>query len=341
VRFAGAALVLASALAILILVPGGRAGNAAHPGAARWQDASFVRSAQGTLWLVDSRCRTGRVDFADRRLLSGPANYCDLWPAPDGQTVIASRADADPPSPPARLVILDRSMRLRAATSYDVDQLRPPVAWSPGSSLAAVCSKGRSGPPRTVLVDTTGVARLRLGPVCHPAYLLTDTLVASDGWNVFIGQAATGIQGQLAAAIHSPLGGYVVEALAAGSASLAISVAHRGGAPRTGAVVVFGRTGSGSRTVPVTRGGYASELGVAPNGLSFWYRGATTGDETLVGNGLALPRSVPRVARSYAWSPDSRLLAVAQNGGIGIYDLSSGRHVTIGGVDPTAVSWTL
>jgi hypothetical protein len=344
---AGAAVVLAAALAILALAPGGATVDGGAPPGPQlpqsWQTSTLLRAAHGVLWWVDTRCRTGKVLLAERRIVRGPGNHCDLWPSPDGQTVLATQTDPDAPSPPGRVVVLDGALRPRAITTVRADVVHPPVTWAPGGVFALICADGNDGRPQTVMVDGVGIIRQRLGHVCRPAYLSPGVLATTDDQNVFLGQTKLTIAPQLAAAVHSGPGGYTVEALAAQRDTLLVSVASLNGSlvGPPGAVVVFDRRSGATRAFPVQRGGYANELGISPDGTSLWYRGGGTGDVSILSNGRVLARSIPRVARGYAWSPDGRMLAVALNAGIEIYDLASGRHVTIGELDPARVSWTL
>jgi hypothetical protein len=345
-RAVGATVVLALALAILTLAPGGASdkviGGVGPQLPVAWQTSTLLRSAKGSLWWVDTHCRIGRVLLAERRIVRGPGNHCGLYPSPDGRTVLATQTDPDPPSPPGRVVVLDASLNVRATTPIRADAVYPPMTWSPGGAFATICTLGSHG-RETVLVDEGGITRLSLGGVCRPAYLTTDALATTDGQNVFIGETTLQIQPELAASIHSPAGGYSVEALAGQRDTLLISVARLEGSlvGAPGAVLVFDRRSGATTPVAVRRGGYAKELGIAPDGGTFWYRGGGTDDATLVSNGGVVPRSVPRVARSYSWSPDGKLLAAAVDTGIEIYDLSSGGHVTIGGLDASRLSWTL
>lgn len=346
-RVGGATVVLALALAILALAPGRASRGDDGPSQSQlvelWETSSLLRSAHGALWWVDSNCRIGRVVLDERRIVRGTGNHCGLYPSPDGRTAFATQTDPDPPSPPGRVVVLDAAMRVRAITRIRADGVFPPIAWSPGSVVGTMCSLGEGGRPETLLVDEGGVTRRRLGGVCRPAYLTDDALATTDDQNVLVGETILQIQPELAAAIHSRPGGYSVEALAGQRDTLLVSVAHLEdsvvGAP--GAVLVYDRRSGATKAVAVRRGGYAKELGISPDGGTFWYRGGGTNEAILVSNGGVVPRSVPRAARAYAWSPDGKLLAVAVREGIQIYDLTSGEHVTIDGLDPARVSWTI
>lgn len=346
-RLAGAAAVLALALAILALAPGRASdGRTASPtpaaGAASWADSPLLRSAEGTLWWVSERCGTGKLVLAERRIVNGPAEHCALYPSPDGSTVLATQSDSDPPSPPGRVVVMDATLHARARTDIRADSVYPPISWAPGGALAAVCELRTDGLRETMLVDRSGVTQRRLPGLCRPAYLGDDTVAVTDSRNVYVGQAKLHIQSDLAGSIGSRTGRYSIEALAAQRDALFVSVAHVDGSlvGAPGAVVVFDRRSREARAFTVARGGYATELGISPDATAFWYRSGAA-NATLVSNGRVLAPSIPRVAQAFAWSPDGTMLAVAQRSRLEIYELASGRHVTVDVRDLVRLSWTL
>jgi len=348
VRLASAAVVLALAVAVLVLAPGrasdGRSTSpASGPEAARVADSPLLSAAEGVLWWVSDRCGTGKLVLAERRIVTGPPNHCGLYPSPDGATVLATQRDPDPPSPPGRVVVMDASFRVTALTTIRADSVYPPISWAPGSALATVCELRADGLRQTVVVDGSGSARVLLPGLCRPAYLSDDAVAATDRQNVYVGQTRLRIQPILARSIATRPGRYSVEALAGHRDTLLVSVANLDGSlvGAPGAIVAFDRRSGATRTFPVTRGGYANELGISPDATSFWYRGGGTGDSALVSNGRVLARSIPRVGRAFAWSPDGSMLAVARDSGLEIYELASGRHVTIDVRNVARLSWTL
>lgn len=348
-RIAGAAVVLALAFALLTFAPrgspvGGVGGGLlfSEPQPESWQTSKLLSTARGTLWWVDTRCRTGKLLLAERRIVRGPGNHCELWPSPDGETVLATQSDPDPPSPPARVVVLDSALQPRAVTSVRADVVHPPAVWSPGSAIAAICADTAHGTRESVLLAGSGVARLRLDGMCRPTYLRDDVLATANDRDVYVDGEVLQLGGMLAESVQSVPGRYSVEALAGRQSTLLVSVAHSDGSRvgPPGAVVRLDLESGATRTFLVDRGGYANELGISPDGSAFWYRGAGTGTVTLVTDRLEA-RAIPHIARSYAWSPDSRFLAVALTSGIQIWDLVSGQHVTIDELDPARLSWTL
>jgi hypothetical protein len=348
VRIAGAALLLALALATLAIAPGGgQTGDGGGPppasqGLRRWETSTLLEFAPGALWWVDTRCRTGKVLFSEGRVARGGGDYCNVWPSPNGRFALATETDPDAPSIPGRLVVLDRTLGRRALTPIRGDEVRPPVTWSVSGTSAAVCVDRLDGELETVMVDGDGVIRSSLRGRCNPLWDEGGIFATTSRDRLFMHDEVF-IRRELAASVGAHEGEYGIPAMAAAQTMMLVSVAHVSGTDvhGPGAVVLFDRASSTTTAVDVTHGGYASELGIAPDGHAFWYRGGTTGDVTMVRNGGLMPSSGPLVARAYSWSPSGRLLAVALNGRIEIYDLPSGRHVTIDDVDPARVSWTL
>jgi len=348
VRVAVAAATVLAALAVLLgSGTGGHAPEPAAPVGLPVAGNALLRQAGGTLWWVDGRCGLQRLQlsrFAFRRV---PGTHCRAWPSPDGATVLASDDDPSPGFGPApRLAVLNgRTLERIYLTRLRADAVLAPVTWSPDAVFAAFCYPGDRGQEVLLLAAPWRKATVQPGR-CHPSYTATSTELTTDGRHIYEGGSRLQVDTLLEGAVGNPVNGVEVTALAATRDGMLAAVQGRleHGAPGLAAVVAIDRR-SGATSVVAT-GGDVTELGVAPDARSFWYRQRRDRLVQLVvpdgdrGSEPAVAAGVPALARGFAWSQSGRYLAVARTHDVEVYDRVSGRRATVAGVDAEALSWT-
>jgi hypothetical protein len=150
------------------------------------------------------------------------------------------------------------------------------------------------------------------------------------------------LSGRLARAVDVAPGGYRVTAITPLPYGLAVAVhAGRSGvaaeAGRSAIVIVDRRHGT-TKAVP-TPGG-ASEVGAPPDGTAIWYRDAVHGRCLLVPLLRPPPPGLPRVASSFAFSPDGRYAAAAVAGRVVVVDTGSGARGVIAAAGARSLVWT-
>lgn len=326
-----AVLTLAAGLAVLVHAPAGSRG--ATPPHVQVQNAALLHVAAGHLWWVGTSCRPKRYALASGRLTVSTRRYCLIWPSPDGARTLAAGTAAAFPSPPGRMAVLsgDR-LGTVALTPIREDDIVPPAVWSSESNQAIVCVTGRSSPSTLELVESPWRTARALSPSCTPA-LAGNSVLSSDGGSVYQNARRFHISGVLHTGMgHSRLG---VTAMAFAQGHLAVAVT----AGSRSQIVVIDTT---TREVQRYRtAGPVREIGVSPDGSQLWYLLPTTDKRVLQELDGRVPLGdVPKVADAYAWSPDGRFIAAAQNGAVQVFDRSTGRVATIDTGGVTTLAWT-
>lgn len=349
-RLAAAAATLLVAVAVLLVSPVRTAGGGAHPSDRHpppLRSSDMLRAAGGSLWWADG-CHLMRLRMRDLRRTTVPGLHCRAWPSPDGATVLAT-ADGPSPSfgPPPRLAVLHGPTLARTQlTALRADELLAPATWSPDGQVVAFCYAGRSGVEVVALVAPWRSPAVTPGR-CHPSYTVASTQLTTDGTAIYENGGRLPLESVLSQAAGNPVDGYEVTALSATRDGLVAAVQGRleHGVGGLAAVVSIDRRSGGSSTV--ASGSGATELGVAPDGRSFWYRERrdrlvqlVVPDQNSNPADPAVAAGVPALARAFAWSPDGRYLAVARADEIRVYDRRTGTTGSITGVDADQLSWT-
>jgi len=327
-----AVLTLVAGLAVLVHAPAGSRG--ATPPHVEVQNAALLHVAGGRLWWVGTTCRPTRYALASGRLTVSARRYCLIWPSPDGTQTLASGTAAAFPAPPGRVAVLSgASLGTVALTPIREDHIVAPAVWSSDSKLALVCDAGRSGPVATLdLVERPWRQARPLSHRCTPAFAGNAVLSSSTRGNVYDNKQRYHINRALSAGVGRQLS---VTAMAFSQGHLAVAVASRS---RSQIVVIDTTIGEVQRfrtTGPVR------EIAVSPDGSELWYK-LPAGDQRVLLplDGRVQLGDVPGKAAAYAWSPDGRFIAAAQNDSVQIFDRHTGRSATIDTGAVTTLAWT-
>jgi hypothetical protein len=330
-RRALAVLTLAAGLAVLVHAPAGSRG--ATPPHVAVQNAALLRAASGHLWWVGASCRPTRFALAGGSLTISSRRYCLIWPSPDGTRTLAyGTADAFP-APPGRMAVLSGArLGTVVLTPIREDSIQSPAVWSSDGKLALVCVAGTFTPMAIDLLEQPWRKALTVSHHCTPALAGNSVLSSGPEGTVYENRGRLHVSGALRAGMGRHIG---VTAMAFSQGHLAVAVASPS---RWRIVVIDTTTGEVQRFRTV---GPVSEIGVSPDGSQLWYQLPTSGKRAL----LALDDrvqlgGVPAVADAYAWSPDGRFIAAAQNGAVQVFDRTTGRVATIDTGPVTTLAWT-
>jgi WD40 repeat protein len=327
-----AVLTLVAGLAVLVHAPAGSRG--ATPPHVEVQNAALLHVAGGHLWWVGTTCRPTRYALASGRLTVSARRYCLIWPSPDGTETLAAGTAAAFPAPPGRMAVLSgASLGTVALTPIREDRIAPPAVWSSDGRLALVCVAGRSAPIATLdLVERPWRQVRTLSHRCTPAFAGNAVLSSSRRGNLYDNNRRYHINGALRAGVGRHLG---VTAMAFSQGQLAVAVARRS---RSQIVIIDTTTREVQRyrtTGPVR------EIAVSPDGSELWYKLPTTDKRVLLPlDGRVQLGDVPGKADAYAWSPDGRFIAAAQNNSVQVFDRRTGRSATIATGAVTTLAWT-
>jgi len=333
-----ALLTLIAGLGVLVRAPAG--GPGAGPDAAGVQrpavsDAALLRAAGGHLWFVRGGCRASRFAMTTAELVSAPGRYCQIWPSPDGRTVLAPDSTGPPPGPPGRLAVLSgATLRQRALTPLRGDQILPPVLWSPDGRLALACISERASRTTVELLERPWATVMALAQRCTPTFT-GEALLTSAGGAVY----ENGGRLHLDAALAHGLGGRATAVTALASTANVLAAAVTAGAGRS-ALQVIDRASGGVRTIATPLP--AAQVGISTDGAELWYRLPRAAASVLV-QLRPEPRlsAVPHVASAYAWSPGGRYLAVAAGRSIRVFDRRDGRVAAVASGPVDSLAWTL
>jgi hypothetical protein len=326
-----AVLTLVAGLAVLVHAPAGSRG--ATPPHVEVRNAALLHVAGGHLWWVGTTCRPTRYALASGRLTVSTRRYCLIWPSPHGTQTLAAGTAAAFPAPPGRMAVLSGAgLGTVALTPIREDDIHPPAVWSSDGKLALVCVSGRSPPTTLDLVERPWRKAVTLSHRCTPALAGNSVLSSGADGTVYKNERRYHINGALGAGMGQHM---AVTAMAFSQGHLAVGVASP---TRSKIVVIDTTTGEVQRFRTI---GPVSEIGISPDGSELWYHLPTTDKRILQPlDGRVQLGGVPGVADAYAWSPDGRFIAAAQNDAVQVFDRSTGRVATIDTGAVTTLAWT-
>jgi hypothetical protein len=344
VRIAVPLITVLGALVVLVAAPSRStvAGPAAAPGPhpadihpPPLHSRDMMRRAGGVLWWIGTGCRLERMTMSTLVATGAESRECRAWPSPDGKVVLAQGRAAGR----APVVALSGSsmQRLQSTTVHGRVGV---VTWSADSAFAAVCTSDRRHGTRLELLSAPFRKGETVGYRCTTAFTPTGTTLTSDGHAIYENGGKLRLGKTLDIAAGRPRHGYAVTALTAVSSGLAVAVAPVEPADPNAqfAVVVLNRE-TGSSTIFRTNLA-SSDLAVAPDGSAFWYEQGRGREvlQSLQPGGV--PAGAPPIARSYAWSPDGRYLAVSLHDQVKVFDRRSGATGSVAAADPQSLTWT-
>jgi hypothetical protein len=340
-RRALAVLTLAAGLAVLVHAPAGSRG--ATPPHVEVRNAALLHVAGGHLWWVGTSCRPTRYSLGSGRLTVSDKRYCLIWPSPNGTRMLAAGTAAAFPAPPGRLAVLSGArLGTVALTPIREDSIHAPAVWSSDGKRALVCVHGRFSPIASLdLVERPWRKTLALSHHCTPA-LAGNSVLSSTGGTVFENAQRL----QIGGALHTGMGHRRLQVTAMAFAQGHLAVAVNAGSVSQIVVIDLSllaldrKTTTQAVQVYPTKG-RVDQVSVSPDGSQLWYQLPTTDKRVLkeLDSRVQLG-GVPGVADAYAWSPDGRFIAAAQNGAVQVFDRTTGRSATIDTGAVTTLAWT-
>ncbi len=328
-----AVLTLAAGLAVLVHAPAGSSSATRPVPHVRVQNAALLRVAGGRLWWVGSSCAPTRFALRTGRLTVSGKRYCLIWPSPDGSRTLAAGSASAFPAPPAGVAVLSGArLNTVALTPVREDDIAPPPVWSSDGKLALVCISRRS-PRRTriELIEQPWTTALTVSHRCTPA-LAGQSLLSSARGIVYDDSTP-----YLRRLFRAGMGGLPVRvtAMAFSQGDLAVAESTP---ERSQIVVVDTTTGSVQRLQTASS---VQQMAVSPNGAQLWYQLSNSNTRVLEElDGRVQLGGVPGKADAYAWSPDGRFIAAAQNGSVQVFDREDGHVATIDTGPVSALAWT-
>jgi hypothetical protein len=328
-----AVLTLAAGLAVLVHAPAGSSRPTRPAPHVRVQNAALLRVASGHLWWVGNTCAPTRYALASGRLTVSPKRYCLIWPAPNGTRTLAAGSAAAFPAPPAGVAVLSGArLDTVALTPVREDDIAPPPVWSSDSKLALVCTTARPAPSPTIeLVEPPWTTARSLSHRCTPA--LAGQSVLSSAHGIVYDNSRPYLTRLLRAGMGG--GPWSVTAMAFAQGDLAVAISN----PRRSEIVdVDTTTGSVRRlrtAAPV------HQMALSPEATQLWYQLSTSSKLVLEElDGRVQLGGVPGIADAYAWSPDGRFIAAAQNDSVQVFDREDGHVATIDTGPVSTLAWT-
>jgi len=329
-----AVLTLAAGLAVLVHAPAGSSSATPPAPHVDVQNAALLRVAAGRLWWDGNTCAPTRYALASGRLTVSAKRYCLIWPSPDGSRTLAAGSAAAFPAPPAGMAVLSGTrLDTVALTSVREDDIVPPAVWSSDGKLALVCVVAQSAPgPSIRLIKRPWTRTRTVSHRCTPALAGQSVLTSARNGVVYDNNEPYLKRLFRVGMGRGPLG---VTAMAFAQGNLAVAMSN---SRRSQIVVVDTTTGSVQRlrtAAPV------HQIALSPNATQLWYQLATTNKLVLKElDGQVQLGGVPGVADAYAWSPDGRFIAAAQNGAVQVFDRETGRMATINTGAVNTLAWT-
>lgn len=341
-RIAVPLITVLGALAVLVAAPSRSnvAGPAAAPGPhpadihpPPLQGRDMLQQAGGVLWWIGRGCELERITMSTLAAESPQLRVCRAWPSPDGAVVLGQGR------PRAPIVLLSGSS-MRELKRTAVRGRVEGVTWTTDSQYAAACTSDRRHGIRVQLLAAPFRRSATVGYHCTSAFTPAGATLTSDGHAVYENGSSLRLGRALEIAAGRPRHGYLVTALTATSAGLAVAVApvDPNDPNAQFAILVLNReTGSSSTFRTNLR---TSGLAAAPDGSAFWYEQARGHDVLQSLRPGGVPAGAPPIAASYAWSPDGRYLAVALQDWVKVFDRRTGATGSIGAMDPRSLTWT-
>jgi len=298
------------------------------------QNAALLHVAGGHLWWVGNSCAPTRYALESGRLTVSAKRYCLIWPSPDGMRTLAAGSAGAFPAPPAGMAVLSGArLDTVALTPVREDRIDAPPVWSSDGKLALVCIKERSASIHSIeLVERPWTTAKPLSHSCTPA-LAGQAVLSSAGSTVYVNSRPY-LTRLLRAGMRRG-GPLSVTAMAFAQGNLAVAMSN----PRRSRIVIVDTTtGSVQRLRTATP---VHEMALSPNATQLWYQLSTSNKLVLEElDGRVQLGGVPGVADAYAWSPDGRFIAAAQNGAVQVFDRESGHVATIDTGQVSTLAWT-